>query len=174
MRIKAPRSQLNVQTKKSEDRGVQGKESADHGSKTERSTNMEELERCFHQKELKTLLSSDPVLKILKPKLIGLLQGPVSAPVETPNQLEAIRRLLKLLKEAGFTAGAFDAQILLDCDHDQVIKAGRSLFEALIPLTGKYQAIVPATETYQTGSSQYASAESEADSGESVPIQRMS
>ena len=88
----------------------------------------------------------------MKPKLIGSLQGPVSAPTETPNQLEAIRRLMKLLKEAGFTAGAFDAQALLECDHDQVIKVGRSLFEKLVPLTGRSvstdQTITPTPEAY--------------------------
>ena len=121
--MKTPRSDRDVQVKKPEDRSVQEKGLVDHGLKTERS-NMEELERCFHQKELKMLLSGDPVLKIIEPKLIGSLQGPVSAPTKTPNQLEAIRRLMNLLKEAGFTAGAFDAQKLLECDHDQVIKAG--------------------------------------------------
>ena len=64
------------------------------------------------------LLLCDPVLKILKPKLMGSLQGPVTAPIETANQLEAIRRVMKLLQEAGFIAGEFDAQILLECDHD--------------------------------------------------------
>ena len=139
---------------------------------------MEEVERCFYQKELKTLLSSDPVLKIMKLKLIGSLQGPVSAPSKILSQLEAIRNLMKLLKEAGLIAEAFDAQKLLESDHDQVIKAGQSLFEKLIPLTGRSnstdQAITQITEGYHTGSSQYASAESEADSIDSINIQRMS
>ena len=139
---------------------------------------MEELERCFRQRELNPLLLCDPVLKILKPKLIGSLQGPVTAPIETTNQLEAIRRVMKLLQEAGFIAGEFDAQKLLECDHDQVINAGKSLFEKLIPLTGRSgsidQAIISTKEGCQTGSSQYASAESEADSTDSIDIQRMS
>ena len=98
---------------------------------------LDQLEWCFHWKALKDLLSSDPVLKILKPKLIGSLRGPISAPIPTPNQLEAIRRLMELLQNAGFTAGAFDAQVLLECDHDRVIQAGRSLFSKLVPLTGE-------------------------------------
>ena len=57
--------------------------------------------------------------------LLGSLRGPVSAPVQTSNQLEAIRRLMELLQSAGFAAGAFDAQVLLECDLDRVIEAGR-------------------------------------------------
>ena len=126
---------------------------------------MERLERCFYVKELETLLSSDPVLKILKPTLIGSLQGPVSEPVETIDPLETIRRLMKLLKEAEFTAGAFDAQTLLECDNDQVTKARRLLFKKLVPLIDTYRpterAIMPIANSpkdYRTGSSQYASA----------------
>ena len=93
---------------------MKDEELADRRSKN-KGTSMEELERCFHQRELNALLIRDPVLKILKPKLIGSLQGPVTAPIETTNQLEAIRHVMKLLQEAGFIAGEFDAQKLLEC-----------------------------------------------------------
>ena len=39
--------------------------------------------REHHLKELKMLLSSDPVIKTIKPKLIGYLRGPISAPKPT-------------------------------------------------------------------------------------------
>ena len=153
--MKTSRSAQDVQVRKLENIDVQDEELADRRSKN-KGTSMEELERCFHQRELNALLIRDPVLKILKPKLIGSLQGPVTAPIETTNQLEAIRRIMKLLQEAGFIAGEFDAQKLLECDHDQVINAGKSLFEKLIPLTGRSgsidQAIISIKEGCQTGS----------------------
>ncbi|CAI5729121.1 unnamed protein product [Peronospora effusa] len=98
---------------------------------------LDQIEWCFHWKALKDLLSSDPVLMILKPKLIGSLRRPISAPIPTPNQLEAIRRLMELLQNDGFTTGAFDAKVLLECDHDRVIQEGRSPFSKLVPLTGE-------------------------------------
>ena len=145
------------------------------------SWKLEQLAAGFHWKDLNSLLSSDPVLKVLRPKLIGSLLGPVSAPERTSNTLDAIRRLIQLLQDAGFTPGAFDAQELLDCDQDQINTASKSLFEKLIPLTDiadvKEQAIVPMeniAHDYHTGSSQYASAESEVNSDESIGITRMS
>ena len=86
-------------------------------------------------------------LKDFEPKLIRSLQGPVTASTEAANQLKAIRRVMKFLQEADFIAEKFDAQKLLECDHDQVINAEKSLFEKLIFLTGRYgstdQAITP-------------------------------
>ena len=46
---------------------------------------LDRLEWCFHYKALEGLLSSDPFLKILKPKLLGSLCGPISAPLQTSN-----------------------------------------------------------------------------------------
>ena len=142
---------------------------------------MDQLEWGYHWKELNKLLASDPVLMILKPELIGSLRGPISAPIATANQLEAIRRLTTILQDDGFAAGAFDAQELLECDSNQVIHASRSLFAKLSPLTGNHdavdQAIMPIDDIpkgYHTGSSQYASAESEMGSSDSMNIQRMS
>ena len=105
VQMKTSRSAQDVPVKKSENRGLQDKELEDRRWKN-KGTSMEELERCFHQRELNALLICDPVLKILKPKLIGSLQGPVTAPIETAIQLEAIRRVMKLLQEAGFIVGS--------------------------------------------------------------------
>ena len=95
-----------------------------------------EICREYHLKELKKLLSSDPVLKTIKTRLTGSLRGPISAPKPTRNVLEALRRPINLLKEAGFTAGTFNAQTLLECNHDRVIAAGHLLFQTLSPLIG--------------------------------------
>ena len=76
------------------------------------------------------------MLKMIKPKLTGSLHGPISAPKPAPNVLEALRRLINLLTEAGFTAGTSIAQTLLECDHNRVIAAGQSLLRTLSPLIG--------------------------------------
>ena len=54
---------------------------------------------CAHQLNIKTFLSSDPVLKILKPKLIGKIQGPISAPAKASNTLEGTNGIVQLLRE---------------------------------------------------------------------------
>ena len=121
------------------------------------------------------------MLTILKPKLIGEIQGPISLPKAATNALEEISAIIQLLQDAGYVAGAFDASELLECDQDQAIHACRSLYDKLIPLTGKYESTDQAVATIadtpreqHTGSSQYASAESEMESDDSVGIQRMS
>ena len=73
----------------------------------------DDLSRVYRLQDLKKLLSSDRVLKIIKPKLTGSLGGPITAPKPTPNVLEALRRLINLITEAGFKAGMFNAQTLL-------------------------------------------------------------
>ena len=81
---------------------------------------------------LKTLLSSDPVLQILKPKLIGKIQGPISAPATASNTLERINGFIQLVRDAGFVVRVLDAMKLLGCKQDQVIRACRSLYQGLI------------------------------------------
>ncbi|POM66571.1 Hypothetical protein PHPALM_17547 [Phytophthora palmivora] len=48
-------------------------------------------------------------MRILRLKQVGDPREPVSAPIKTANKLEAVKDLLRLLKEAGMTTGAFDA-----------------------------------------------------------------
>ena len=93
----------------------------------------DDLSWVYHLQELKKLLSSDPVLKTIKPELTGSLRGPITAPKPPPTVLETLRRLINLLTESGFTAGTFTAQTLLECNHDRVIAAVQSLFETLSP-----------------------------------------
>ena len=52
----------------------------------------DKISREYHLKELKELLSNDPVLKPIKPKLAGSLRGPITAVKSTLNVLEALRR----------------------------------------------------------------------------------
>ena len=89
------------------------------------------LERECHWNDLKTLISSDPVLKILCPKLIGSLGGPVTAPTRVTRKIDAIRSIMHLLKEAGFCPGAFEARKLMDRDLDLIVNATHELFEKL-------------------------------------------
>uniref|UniRef100_A0AAV1UMI3 CARD domain-containing protein n=1 Tax=Peronospora matthiolae TaxID=2874970 RepID=A0AAV1UMI3_9STRA len=96
-----------------------------------------QLAERIHWKALKNLLSSDPVLRILNPKLIGEIQGPISRPKVATNAVEGISAIIQLLRDAGYVAEAFDAIELLECDQDQVIHAFRSLYDKLIPLKGK-------------------------------------
>ena len=161
----------------------------------------DEISREYHSKELKKMFSSDPVIKTIKPKQTGSLHGPISALKPTPNVLEAPRRLVSLITEAGLSFGTFNAQTLLECNHDRVIAAGQSLFKKLSTLIGirdpvdnstpptgtKDRQITPRVTMDQvltpindsrngehTGSSRYASAEPEDELTDSVEIQPMS
>ena len=121
---------------------------------------LDQLEQKFHWKALEDLLSNDPVLRILDPKLLGELQGPISCAKVATNAVEGISAIIQMLQDAGYVAGAFDANQLLECDQDQVIHACRSLYDMLIPLTGKRESADQAVGTiadvqkgHHTGSS---------------------
>ena len=142
---------------------------------------LDQLAQDFHWKALKNLLSSDPVLRTLNSKLIGEIQGLIFRTKVATNAVEGISAIIQLLQDAGYVAGAFDANGLLECDQDQVIHACRYLCDKLILLMGKCEVTDQAVATtddapreYHTGSSQYASAESEMESDDSVGIQRIS
>ena len=78
------------------------------------------------------------MLKNIKMNPNGSLRGPIYAPKPTPKVLDALRRLINLLTEAGFTDGSFNAQTLLECNHDIVTAAGQSLFKTLSTLIGTH------------------------------------
>ena len=59
---------------------------------------LDRLTEEYHWKILKTLLSSDLVLKILKPKLIGKIKSLISSPVTASNTLEGIYGIVQLLR----------------------------------------------------------------------------
>ena len=88
------------------------------------------LAKEYHWKTLRKFISSDPVLLIMKPKVISPIQGPVTAPAAASNLLEGINGIVQLLREAGFVAGELDVKQLLKCDQSQVIYANRSLYDS--------------------------------------------
>ena len=103
------------------------------------------------------------MLQILKPKLIGKIQGQIPPQTVASNTLKEINGIIRLLQDAGFVAGLFNASKLLECEQDQVTHAYRSLYDKLIPLTGKCYptnqadtAIADAPSVYRTGKWQYA------------------
>ena len=77
------------------------------------------------------------MLRILKPKLVGGIQGPIPPPAVASNLLDEINGIIRLLHDADFVAGVFDANKMLQCDQNQVTHAYRSLYDKLTPLTGK-------------------------------------
>ena len=65
---------------------------------------------------LKNLLSSDPVLHVLNPKLIDEIQGTVSTPASASNMLKGMYGIMQLFHEAGFVADIFDVIKMLKYD----------------------------------------------------------
>ncbi|POM70555.1 Hypothetical protein PHPALM_12981 [Phytophthora palmivora] len=56
----------------------------------------------------------NPVMQIIKPKIISDLKGPVQKPTARSSKLEAAKALLHLIKESGIITGSFDANDLFD------------------------------------------------------------
>ena len=77
---------------------------------------MDQLQLRLYWTQLQALLSTDPVLTILESALIGPIRGPIMAPRAATSNMEAVQRLIQILQGAGFVPGAFDTQVLLDCD----------------------------------------------------------
>ncbi|KAE9329877.1 hypothetical protein PR003_g15456, partial [Phytophthora rubi] len=75
---------------------------------------LEQLEDALKRKKLQAFLVEDSVMKIMQLKIVGTLQGPVTAPVVTTDKLDAIKMLMHLLKEAGIVQGAFEVNALFD------------------------------------------------------------
>ncbi|POM70504.1 LOW QUALITY PROTEIN: Hypothetical protein PHPALM_13041, partial [Phytophthora palmivora] len=115
----------------------------------------------------------------MRPKMSNKPQGPVTALIETSNKLEAVQILMRTMKEAGVKPKHFDANVLFDLELAAIQDATATLHKLLVPLTSsKTLREAPKLTTfrspeYQTGSSQYASATSEAGSDTSADLQRM-
>ncbi|POM72761.1 Hypothetical protein PHPALM_10476 [Phytophthora palmivora] len=102
-------------------------------------------------------LIKNPVMQIIKPKIINDLKGPVQKPTARPSKLEAAKALLHLIKGGGIIVGSFDANDLFDTRLSTIITAIMSIFDILTPL-------VALTSEDQTGtSSHYESATEEVD-----------
>ncbi|EGZ06602.1 hypothetical protein PHYSODRAFT_399671, partial [Phytophthora sojae] len=93
-----------------------------------------DLDRQYYLKELRDFLRQDPVMVIVRPEQIDDPKGLISARRVTDNKLMAVKNLLGLLKEAGFVAGAFEANDLFDQDLDVIQTAIQTLVDKLRPL----------------------------------------
>ena len=56
------------------------------------------------------------MLLILKLKLIGGIQGPIPPPAVASNLLDEINGIIRLLHDADFVAGVFDAYQIVESD----------------------------------------------------------
>ncbi|EGZ05509.1 hypothetical protein PHYSODRAFT_534049, partial [Phytophthora sojae] len=90
-----------------------------------------DLDRQYHLKELRDFLRQDPVMVTVRPEQIDDPKGPISPPRATDNKLTAVKNLLRLLEEAGFVAGAFEANDLFDQDLDAIQTAIETLVDKL-------------------------------------------
>ncbi|POM64565.1 Hypothetical protein PHPALM_19893 [Phytophthora palmivora] len=97
----------------------------------------ESLEIAYHKKELHTFLIKNPVMQIIKPKIISDLKGPVQKATARSSKLEAVKALLQLIKEGGVIAGSFDVNELFDTRLSTINMALMSLFDLLMPLVGE-------------------------------------
>ncbi|KAL4115144.1 hypothetical protein PRIC2_014038 [Phytophthora ramorum] len=117
---KAARKKLKAPESDAEDRGASAL-----------LWNEDSLEYAYHRKNLGEFLRRDPMMKILIPKQIGVLKGPVSVPRVRSNKLDAVKEQFRLLDDSGLVAGAFEANELFDLDLDTIHYANRGLFDCL-------------------------------------------
>jgi len=141
----------------------------------------ERVEWECHWSRLKEFLRTNPVFKILQPKLIGTLQAPRSLPIRVSTQIDSIRMIIQLLKEAGFVPGVFEAADLLQCSQEQLWDAAEAFVDHLIPFfedteiaERKIAASPDGSRDPPSGLSRYASASSEIGSDDSISFRRMS
>ncbi|GMF47857.1 unnamed protein product [Phytophthora fragariaefolia] len=95
------------------------------------------LTKDYYKKELHTFLINDAVIRVLRPKIIGELQGLVSPPAAGSTKLSATKALMRLLKETGIIAESFEAEALFDLKFSEIKQSVQSLFELLAPLVGE-------------------------------------
>ncbi|ETI30140.1 hypothetical protein F443_22737 [Phytophthora nicotianae P1569] len=148
----------------------------------------DQLEEAYDRNELQVFLVKNPVMKILQLRTPGSLKGPVTPPPATANKLDAVKAVLRLLKEAGITPGPFAAKDLFHLDLEAIQTTLSEPFEKLKVLVGEAE-IQTKVETKReaprtqlpgsvspTGSSQhshYASSTSMADSDTSEGVGQM-
>ncbi|ETM97151.1 hypothetical protein PPTG_20493 [Phytophthora nicotianae INRA-310] len=58
----------------------------------------EQLESVYHKKQLHAFLAEDAVMRILRPKLLGDLKGPVSEPALRSNKLDNVKATEEVIK----------------------------------------------------------------------------
>ncbi|GMG17906.1 unnamed protein product [Phytophthora fragariaefolia] len=97
----------------------------------------DQLTKAYYKKELHTFLINDAVMRVLRPKILGELQGPVSPPVAGSTKLSTTKALMRLLKETGIIAESFEAEALFDLKLSEIKQSVQSLLELLAPLVGE-------------------------------------
>uniref|UniRef100_A0AAV1UAI4 Uncharacterized protein n=1 Tax=Peronospora matthiolae TaxID=2874970 RepID=A0AAV1UAI4_9STRA len=150
----------------------------------EKETTGEARERAKWQHNyghLKTLLKTDPVFKILRPKFIGPLDKPISIPPPGTNKVDEINLILQMLDDMGVCPNAFHGDELLSCSLEQLKNAANEFVEIMIMLVGKANTPEDMIGTpsdslrkHPAGSPHYASEDSESESDGSISIRRMS
>ncbi|GMF56554.1 unnamed protein product [Phytophthora fragariaefolia] len=108
-------------------------ETEDHGD----LMSEDQLTKAYYKKELHTFLINDAVMRVLRPKILGELQGPVSPPAAGSTKLSATKALMRLIKETGIIAESFEAEALFDLKLSEIKPSVQSLFELLAPLVGE-------------------------------------
>uniref|UniRef100_A0AAV1TZ92 BAG domain-containing protein n=1 Tax=Peronospora matthiolae TaxID=2874970 RepID=A0AAV1TZ92_9STRA len=106
----------------------------------EKETTGEARERAkwqYYYGHLKTLLKTDPVFKILRPKLIGPLDQPISVPPPGTNKVNEINLILQMLDDMGVCPNAFDGDELLSCRLKRLKNAENEFVKIMIMLVGK-------------------------------------
>ncbi|GMF23751.1 unnamed protein product [Phytophthora fragariaefolia] len=97
----------------------------------------DQLPKAYYKKGLHTFLINATVMRVLRPKILGELQGPVSPPAAGSNKLSATKALMRLLKATAVFAGSFEAEALFDLKLSEIKQSVQSLFELLASLVGE-------------------------------------
>ncbi|POM65921.1 LOW QUALITY PROTEIN: Hypothetical protein PHPALM_18295 [Phytophthora palmivora] len=170
--LEEEKTEIHAEKLKAPDPDVEGREETQNWAE-------DKIALTYYQRKLTSFLTENPVMKIMRPKMSNMPQGPVTALIETSNKLEAVQILMRTMKETGIEPKHFDANVLFDMELAAIQDATATLHKLLVPLTSsKTLKETPKlmsfrSPEYQTGSSQYASATSEAGSDNSVDLQRM-
>ena len=130
---------------------------------------------------MKTLLKTNPVFKLLRPKLIGPLDNPISVPPPGTKKLDVINVILQMLDDMEFCPNAFDRDDSLSCSLEQLENATNEFVEIMTLLVGKSTTpkdkIVTSSNSireHPAKSPRYASDDSDIESDGSISIRRMS
>ncbi|GMF42371.1 unnamed protein product [Phytophthora fragariaefolia] len=87
----------------------------------------DQLTKAYYKKELHTFLINDTVMRVLRPKILGELQGPVLPPAAGSNKLSATKALMCLLEETGIIDESSKAETLFDLKLSEIKQSVQSL-----------------------------------------------
>ncbi|ETO61453.1 hypothetical protein F444_20541 [Phytophthora nicotianae P1976] len=91
----------------------------------------DQLEEAFNRNELQVFLAKNPVMKILQLQTPGSLKGPVKPPPAKTNKINAVKGVLRLLKDAGITPGPFAVKDLFHLDLEAIQITQSEIFKML-------------------------------------------